>query len=360
MTDAELRQLCHTVLPGHRVPEPAESFAAMAAWCEAKRVGHDVYGDGALLQEFEGKVAALLGMPAAVFCVSGTMAQATALRLACQQRGSRLVALHPTSHILRHERGNHQLLGHFDALQIGDPHRPWTPDELRAIPDRLGALALELPMREIGGQCPAWEDLDAIKLHCRERGIHLHMDGARLWEAAAGYGQPLDAIAAGFDSVYVSLYKGIGGLGGAMLAGSEEFVALAAAWFHRQGGNVLHRTPYVVAAAMQFEARLAAMPDYFRRTEWLYQALRDYPRLRPNPGRPQANMLHLHLPVSRERLTRVRNQIAEQHGIWLFGRAQHAALPDHSVIEWYVGDNLLAMPDARVREILALFDAALA
>ncbi len=70
-------------------------------------------------------------------------------------------------------------------------------------------------------------------------------------------------------------------------------------------------------------------------------------------------MLHLHLPVSRERLTQVRNQIAEQHGVWLFGRALNAALADHSVIEWYVGDNLLAMPDERVREILALFDAAL-
>ncbi|MFM9437790.1 threonine aldolase [Janthinobacterium sp. CG_23.3] len=359
MTEAELRQRCHTVLAGHRVPTPAASFAAMAAWCEANQVEHDNYGDGALIQAFEAKVAELLGLPAAVFCVSGTMAQVTALRLACQQRGSRLVALHPTAHILRHERGNHQLLDHFQALQTGDPHRPWTAGELRAIPDRLGAVALELPMREIGGQCPSWEELGDIKRHCRERGIHLHMDGARLWEAAAGFAQPLDAIAAGFDSVYVSLYKGIGGMGGAMLAGGEEFVALAAEWFRRQGGNVLHRTPYVAAAAMQFDARLAAMPAYFRRTEWFYEALRDYPRLRPNPARPQANMLHLHLPVSRERATLVRNQIAERHGVWLFGRAANAALPEHSVIEWYVGDNLLAMPDARVREILQWFSDAL-
>jgi threonine aldolase len=359
MTEAELRHRCHTVLPGHRAPSPAASFAAMAAWCEANQVEHDNYGDGALIQAFERKVANRLGLPAAVFCVSGTMAQVTALRLACQQRGSRLVALHPTAHILRHERGNHQLLEHFQALQIGDPHRPWTADELRAIPDRLGALALELPMREIGGQCPGWDELGEIKRHCRERGIHLHMDGARLWEAAAGFGQPLEAIVAGFDSVYVSLYKGIGGMGGAMLAGSEEFVALAAEWFRRQGGNVPHRTPYVVAAAMQFDARLAAMPDYFRRTEWLYEALRDFPRLRPNPARPQANMLHLHLPVGRERATLVRNQIAERHGVWLFGRAANAALAEHSVIEWYVGDNLLAMPDARVREILQLFADAL-
>ncbi|MES2114585.1 MAG: beta-eliminating lyase-related protein [Pseudomonadota bacterium] len=360
MTDAELRQQCHTVLPGHRQPTPAETFAAMAAWCEANGVAHDTYGDGALLQQFEAKVAALLGKEAAVFCITGTMAQATALRLACGERGSRLVALHPTAHILRHERGNHQLFDHFQVLQIGDQHRPWTLDELQAIPDRLGAAALELPAREIGGQCPDWDELEAIKRHCAEANIHLHMDGARLWETAAAYGRPVADIAAGFDSVYVSLYKGIGGLGGAMLAGSQAFVAKAAEWYRRQGGNIVHRSPYLVAAAMQFDARLAAMPDYFRRTQWLYEALRAHPRMMVNPARPQASMLHLHLPVGRERATEIRNEIAAQHGVWLFNRANHGALPEHSVVELYVGDNLLSLPDERVRDILALWAAALA
>ncbi|MET3132844.1 threonine aldolase [Oxalobacteraceae bacterium GrIS 1.11] len=359
LTDTELRLRCHTVFPGQHQPTPAETFSAMAAWCAANQVEHDSYGEGALIQAFEQKIAALLGFPAAVFCITGTMTQVTALRLACGAAGSRLVALHPTAHILRHERGNHQLLDHFQALQIGSPHRPWTLAELRAIPDQLGAAAIELPMREIGGQCPNWEELNDIKLYCRAQGIHLHMDGARLWEAQAGFGRALDEITAGFDSVYVSLYKGIAGLGGAMLAGSESFVARAREWFRRQGGNVVHRTPYVVAAAMQFEARLAQMPLCFRRTEWLYEVLRDYPHIKPNPARPQANMLHIHLPVSREHAMQVRNQIAEQHGVWLFGRANHAALPEHSMVEWYVGDNLLAMPDQRVRDILALFAAAL-
>ncbi|WP_295991135.1 low specificity L-threonine aldolase [Rugamonas sp.] len=359
MTDAELRQQCHIVLPGHRQPTPAQMFAAMAAWCETHDVAHDTYGDGALIEQFERKVADLLGFEAATFCITGTMTQVTALRIACAERGSRLVALHPTAHIFRHERGNHQLLDHFQALQIGDPFRPWTLDELKAVPDKLGAAAMEIPMREIGGQRPDWDELAAIKAHCREQSIHLHMDGARLWEAAAAYGRTPQEISAGFDSVYVSLYKGIGGLGGAMLAGSRAFVAKAQEWFRRQGGNVIHRSPYVVAAAMQFDARLAAMPDYFRRTEWLYEELRKHSALVPNPARPQANMLHLHLPVGRERAMAIRNQIAEQHGVWLFGRASHGVLAQHSVVELYVGDNLMSVPDQRLREILALWNAAL-
>ncbi|MDB5959067.1 MAG: threonine aldolase, partial [Massilia sp.] len=302
---------------------------------------------------------ALLGLEAAVFCNSGTMAQVTALRLAVQDRVSRLVALHPTSHIFVHEKSNYQLLGHFDALAVGDRHRPWTAADLAAVPDKLGAVAMEMPMREIGGQNPTWQEIEAIKAHCRERGAHLHMDGARLWEAAAGMGKTPAELAAGFDSVYVSLYKGIGGLGGAMLAGSAGFVGRAAEWFRRQGGNVIHRSPYVVAAAMQFDQRLAAMPAYFQRTLEFYELLRAFPRLQVNPAAPQANMLHLHLPVSRERALAIRDAIAREHGVWLFGRANHAALPDTSYVELYVGDNLLGLADEQVVAALALLNAAL-
>jgi threonine aldolase len=358
LSDTELLARCTAILPGHRVRKPAEMYAAMAAWCETNGVSHDVYGEGALIQEFERKVANLLGFEAAVFCISGTMTQVTALRLAAMDRGNAPVALHPTSHIFVHERSNYQLLGHFDALQVGERTRPWTAADIEAVPDRLSAVGLEIPMREIGGQLSSWDELQAIKAHCRAHGIHLHMDGARLWEAAAGYGRHVAEIAAGFDSSYVSLYKGIGGLGGAMLAGSAGFVARAAEWFRRQGGNVVHRSPYVVAAAMQFDARLAAMPDYFRRTEFLYEVLRAHPVLKVNPARPQASMLHVHLPVSRERALDIRRELAEQHGIWIFHRVNHGVLPDTSYFELYVGDNLLALSEDRVREAVALLAGA--
>lgn len=354
MTDSGLLQQCHTVLPGHRQRTPADLFSAMATWCEANQIAHDVYGDGELITALEAKISHLLGMEAAVFCVTGTMAQVTALRLGCEDRGSRLVALHPTSHIIVHEKSNYQLLDYFHALQVGERYRPWVCADLAAIPDRLGAISIEIPMREIGGQNPSWDELAAIKAHAKARNAHLHIDGARLWECAAAFGQNVAAICAGADSVYVSLYKGVGGLGGAVLAGSRTFVARAAESFRRQGGNVIHRSPYVVAAAMQLDERLAAMPALFRRTGWLYEVLRDYPALKVNPATPQANMLHLHLPVSRERALAIRDRIAADHGIWLFGRASHAALPDTCMVEMYVGDNLAAMSDDTVRRALTL------
>jgi threonine aldolase len=111
---------------------------------------------------------------------------------------------------------------------------------------------------------------------------------------------------------------------------------------------------------MQFDERLAAMPAYYERTLFLYDALRAHPELKVNPARPQANMLHIHLPVSRERALEIRRRLAEEHGVWLFNRISHATLPDTSYFELYVGDNLLKTPDARVREVLALLASAVA
>jgi hypothetical protein len=109
---------------------------------------------------------------------------------------------------------------------------------------------------------------------------------------------------------------------------------------------------------MQFEQRVAAMPAYFERTRFLFDVLRDHPVLRVNPAQPQANMLHVHLPVSRERALEIRRELARDHGIWPFNRVSHGMLPDTSFFEIYVGDNLLDAPDGRVREAVALLAAA--
>lgn len=357
MTEQELDQLrraCHSSLPGHSQPDPAAEFAAMSAYCAQHHVQHDVYGEGEFIQQFEQKIASLLGLEAGVFCITGTMAQSVALRLACMQRGSSHVALHPTAHILKHENSNYQLLDHFKVIQFGDACRSWTSSDLERIPDQLGAVLLELPMREIGGQLPSWEELQRIKAYCNEKHIHLHLDGARLWEAQAAYGRSFAEIVSGMDTVYVSFYKGIAGLAGAMLLGSKEFVATAKAWMHRQGGSVYRRSPYVVAAAMQFDQRLAAMPAYLARARQIAELIKHFPRIQLNPAIPQCNLFHLYLPVDTERAIEIRNQIATRHGVWLFNRAANAPLPNQSVVEWYVGDNALALSDTTVLEALTL------
>jgi threonine aldolase len=151
----------------------------------------------------------------------------------------------------------------------------------------------------------------------------------------------------------VSLDKGIGALS------SRAFVGRAAEWFRRQGGNVIHRSPYLVSAAMQFDARLAAMPDYFRRTRLLNEALRAHPEICVNPAQPAANMLHLPLPVDRQRALQIRTELALRYGICVYNSVSHQVLPDTSYVELYIGDNLLSAPDDGVRDTMTIFARAL-
>ncbi|MCW8347521.1 beta-eliminating lyase-related protein [Vibrio sp. ZSDZ65] len=352
-----MQDKCRVVLPGNRERSPAQMFAEMATWCEQHEVEHDRYGEGKLIQAFEQKIATLLGFEAGLFVITGTMAQPTALQIACEERECRNVAMHPSSHIYLHENQGYQLQNRFNVFPVGKPYQPWTVSAIASIPDRLGAVLYELPMREIGGQLPNFSELEEIKRYCQSQDIHLHMDGARLWEAAAFYQKSYNDIAIGFNSVYVSLYKGVAGLGGAMLVGDKAFIEKARVWMHRQGGSVYHRTPYIVAAAMQFEQKISALPKLFERTQQVYTMLEQYPRLTANPTQPQANMLHIHLPLSQQQACELRDKLAIELGVWI-GNPQQGILPNQSFIEWYVGDRLLEISDDELHQYLALIEQA--
>ena len=99
----------------------------------------------------------------------------------------------------------------------------------------------------------------------RERGAATHLDGARLWESAAGYGRTPAEVAAGFDSVYVSFYKGIGALPGCCLAGDGELVAQVREWRKRMGGTLYGMWPAAASARTLLAQRLPLMPSYFER-----------------------------------------------------------------------------------------------
>ncbi len=347
---SELRAQCQRFFAGHPEPAPSAEFARMARWCEHHGVSHDAYGLGILVNDFEVRLADLLGYEAGVFLLTGTLAQALALDLACRARGRTAVAMHETAHPVLHEGQAYQLLNRYDWVPVGEAQRPWTWADLQPVQIPLAAILYELPMRELGGQLPGWEQLEALKQAAGRRGVHRHLDGARLWEFQAYYQRDYAQICQGFDSAYVSFYKGIGALGGAMLLGDRAFVDEARIWQHRHGGRVYRASPYVVAAAMRFDERLQRMSSYFERTCQLYELLSGYPALRANPHRPQSNMLHIHLPITAECARAGRDQIARERGAWLFSSVAESAVPGHCYLEWYVGEHLLQMNDDDLRQ----------
>jgi threonine aldolase len=344
----KLRERCSVVVGGFRSSSLADEYQMLSDWCRANGVSRDNYGEGALIEDFERRIAGLVGKAAAAFMPSGVMSQLAAVRIWTERAGLDRFGLHPTSHLIGHEREAYQALFGLHGAVVGDRLRPMTAADLGAERSPLACLIVELPIREAGGQLPTWEELEQLKDACRRRGIPLHMDGARLWESRAFYGRPYAEIAEGFASVYVSAYKGLGGIAGSVLAGDEDFVAEARIWRRRMGGTLIHQHPMIVSAAMRLDARLAQMDACYARALSLAEALSAVPGLKVNPARPHTNMMHLYLEAPAEAVLDRRDALAERDGVWVIGGAKPAEVPGWSVGELYVGDSLLALGDPEV------------
>ncbi|HLU65762.1 MAG TPA: beta-eliminating lyase-related protein, partial [Kofleriaceae bacterium] len=238
------------------------------------------------------------------------------------------------------------------ATLVGPAEAPLRAEHLAACKERLAALLVELPLREIGGQLPSWDELEALKARARGAGLHLHLDGARLWECAAGYGRSYAEICAGFDSCYVSFYKGIGALSGAMLLGQRDFIDEAIVWQRRSGGNLYTLAPSIASAAMLLDRRLARMKAYYQRARRIAEILGAIGGVSILPAPPQVNMMHVFLALDPEAAMEARDRVAEESGIWLFGAARPAAVPGHSRFELYVGEAAMALDDAEIEAAL--------
>ncbi|RUO52769.1 threonine aldolase [Pseudidiomarina halophila] len=322
----------------------AETLRKLAARAEAGPAA-DVYGSGKLIEDFEVKIAALLGKPAALFLPSGTLAQPLALKLHCEQRKNMNVGLHPTSHLVLHEHDGYQKLWGLTGHLLGDADKVLTFDDLKAQdPADVAALVLELPMREIGGQLPEWNDLQAQVNWARQHNIAVHIDGARLWHCPAYYGRSLAEISALADSVYVSLYKDIGGIAGAVLAGEADFIAQAKLWSRRAGGNLISFYPYILAAEQGLEDNLESISEAVAYARKLGPMLASVPGVRVNPATPQAAMFHLHIEADKEFLTQLISAYAEQHDVIVLAKPRAVDQEGNSICEISVGRSTMEQP----------------
>ena len=208
-------------------------------------------------------MAELLGKPAAVFFVSGTMAQQAALRVWCERRRSQRVAIPDLAHQLHHETDGPRLLQGFRFETLTEGWQSATADDLRAIPahEQLGAVQLELPLREAGCLLPTWEELTAFSEAARELGVPFHVDGARLWESQPFLDHTFPEITALFDSVYVSFYKGLRAMAGAAVACDEDVAAELRAWRQRMGGTLFGMTPYALSSLVGLRDELPQIGD---------------------------------------------------------------------------------------------------
>lgn len=277
----------------------------------------DTYGTGKLIEDFQEDMAKLLGKEAAVFFPSGTMAQQIALRIWCDRKGTKKVAYHPLCHLEIHEQDGLKELHHIEPILLADKDRLIQLDDVLNMKEDIACLLLELPQREIGGQLPDYKDLEAISAYCRDQGIMLHLDGARLFEILPYYQKSAAEVCALFDSVYISFYKGIGGIAGAILAGNGDFTQESKIWKRRHGGDLISLYPYIVTADYYFKQKAHKMGQYYEEAKELAGFFNQCHAVATKPIEPVSNMFHVHFDLPKEKLMPILIAIYEATGIGL-------------------------------------------
>jgi len=267
--------------------------AAMRQAMADAEVGDDVYGEDPTVNRLEALAAEMLGHEAAVFVASGTQGNLLALLSHCQ-RGDEYIA-GQLSHCYRAEAGGGAALGGIQpqpldfqsdgSLDLERVAAFIKPDNYHYARTRL--LCLENTQ---SGKVLPLDYLAQARRLADDQGLALHLDGARVFNAAVKLGISVDAITAPFDSVSVCLSKGLGAPAGSLLCGTQEFITAARRGRKMLGGGM--RQIGVLAAAglialEQHVDRLAEDHDNARR---LAEGLADVDELDVDPSLVQTNM----------------------------------------------------------------------
>jgi threonine aldolase len=227
-------------------PSPAMRQAIAEA-----RVGDDVWGEDPTVHELQDRVAALLGKQAALYVPSGTMANQ--ISLLCHTRPGEEVLIGWGSHVMCYESAAGAAWAGVQFQVLGSTGLYGADDVVPAIHHRDDHLAptslvwLENTHNRGGGRVFPQADVEAIAAVARARGLHVHLDGARLLNAAVASGRAPRELAAPVESTSICLSKGLGAPVGSVLAGSADFIARARRYRKMLGGGM--RQVGILAAA---------------------------------------------------------------------------------------------------------------
>jgi threonine aldolase len=234
---------------------PAEITAELARLCAEQVPAPDVYGLGGVVEEVEAFFARQLGKERALFMPTGTLANQLAIRALAGER--RRVMVQDVSHVYNDTGDASQTLSNLTLLPLAPGNATFTWEQVEEALRRtdsgrvaapVGAISIESPVRRLAGELFDRSQMTDICNLARKQGIRTHLDGARLYIAAAYSGISPADYAAPFDTVYVSLWKYFNSLNGAILAGPKNVLD---GMFHTRrmfGGALFNAWPFALLA----------------------------------------------------------------------------------------------------------------
>ncbi|MFM5539638.1 low-specificity L-threonine aldolase [Aeromonas veronii] len=261
-------------------------------------VGDDVYGEDPGVNALEAFGARLLGKQAALFVPSGTMSNLLAVMSHCQ-RGEGAI-LGNAAHIYRYEAQGSAVLGSValqplpmqrdGTLAFDDIKAALAPDDAHFVQTRL--ICLE---NTHNGKVLPLSYLQEMGAFVAERGLKLHLDGARLFNAAVASETAAAVIAAPFDSISICLSKGLGAPVGSLLVGTHDFIARARRLRKMLGGGMRQAGILAQAGLFALEQHVTRLADDHRRAKRLAEGLAALPGIELDLSLVQSNMVFLRL-----------------------------------------------------------------
>ena len=264
-------------------------------------VGDDVYGEDATVNQLQEKAAEMLGKEAALFVPSGTMGNLISVLSHCG-RGDEVI-LGNKAHIFLYEAGGISALGGVHSRQLpnqdggklliediaagirhGDMHEPIT---------RL--IALENTHNRCGGSVLPLDYTNEVGEFAKERGIALHLDGARIFNAAAALSATAKELAAPFDSVTFCLSKGLSAPVGSVICGSQEFIRKAHRMRKQLGGGMRQAGILAAAGVVALDTMVDRLGEDHARARKLAKGLAGVSGIVLDAGSPQTNMIFMDL-----------------------------------------------------------------
>ena len=303
-------------------------------------------------------MAELLGKEAALFLPTGTLANHLALRLLTGP-GRRRVLVQAESHLYCDAGDGAQELSGLNLIPLAQGRASFTLAEVRAelaraetgrVATGIGAISIESPVRRRAGELFDIAEMKQIAAFARERGIGLHLDGARLLIASAYTGIAPEAYASHFDTVFVSLWKYLNATSGAVLAGPSQLLADLHHQRRMFGGALPHAWPQALVAAHYLEGFGDRYSQAIKAAEELFLALDQHPRCRIE--RPHAGTNVARLIVTRSDAHLLPQQLKErgiviaETGHPVPGGAAFVLVTNESILRRGVSDLVSAFTSA--------------
>jgi threonine aldolase len=320
-------------------------------------VGDDVWGDDPTVKRLEAISAERMGKEAALFVTSGTMGNLVAILAHCQ-RGDEIIVGY-TAHTFRNEVGGVSALGGIHPHTI--PFQPdgtlllddirmavRNPANLHHPPSRL--ICLENTNGSLGGIPLTAEYTRQVRTLADERGLLIHLDGARVWNAATVLGCPVTDLTGSVDSVSFCLSKGLCAPVGSMLCGSAEFIGRARRVRKMLGGGMRQAGVIAAAGIIAVEKMTQRLAEDHANARLLAEGLQSIPGIGLNMEQVQTNMVFFWLeetvPIDARQLA---NALQERHNvkIGVTGPRQFRAVTHY----WITAESVQTAIEA-IREVL--------